>query len=54
MKDPSRLDYVELTPQEYLSVQGGTDPLRYVAFLTACFGAGFTFGYEKLGPALFG
>lgn len=37
---------------EAAELEGGTLP--YATFLMGCFGAGFNFGFNVLGPALFG
>jgi hypothetical protein len=43
----------ELDPTEMELIRGG-DPVRAATLLLACFGAGFNFGYNTLGPLLFG
>lgn len=42
----------ELSPREADLIEGGS-PLPIAAFLVSCFAAGFRFGYNELGPALF-
>ena len=44
---------VELNAQEWTTIDGGS-PLPIVRYLAGCFSAGFAFGYNELGPALFG
>lgn len=41
-----------IPPDEAASLEGGNIPLA--GFLVGCFGAGFDFGYNVLGPRLFG
>ncbi|MDR0787811.1 MAG: hypothetical protein LBG44_08105 [Gemmatimonadota bacterium] len=48
-----------LTEEERLEVRGGSIAmvpvaLQYAMFLSASFSAGFNFGYNVLGPAIFG
>jgi hypothetical protein len=47
-------ELTRLSPEECLAIHGGGGPLAYVVYFTSCFAAGFDFGYNKLGPALFG
>ncbi len=42
----------EMSFDEASEVEGGTLP--YASFLLGCFGAGFNFGFNTLGPAIFG
>jgi hypothetical protein len=45
----------ELREEECIAIHGGgIDPLSAVVYLTSCFAAGFAFGYDRLGPRLFG
>ena len=43
----------ELTEEESESIGGGT-AVQVATFFAACFGAGFEFGFSRLGPRLFG
>ncbi len=48
-------DIVELTPPELAEINGGTGGEVAVAmYLARCFKAGFDFGFNTVGPMIFG
>lgn len=53
MEQADLLSGMELTPDEAASIEGG-DYYKAAAYITACFGAGFHFGFNTLGPLIFG
>jgi hypothetical protein len=44
--------FTELSIGEARAIEGGS-PLGIATFLVTCFTAGFRFGYDTIGPALF-
>lgn len=55
MKELVASEFMELSPREASSVQGGANPgLAIAIYLGGCFKAGFDFGYYELGPRIFG
>lgn len=49
----AQAELIELTPAEAQRTSAGNG-LPIAVYLSACFRAGFEFGYEVLGPRLFG
>jgi hypothetical protein len=53
MFGPEMEGMLDLGEAEMESIRGG-NYVRAATLLLACFGAGFSFGYNVIGPAIFG